>query len=220
MVCCSRFLRIPRSLIAAEADKLVSMRQQTLEMGRVTEACHAGPYEIIVMMQTGCEKQYSSIRHADTIFHKLEEEKSTYIKRGQAMSSTCTPIVLSYLYLSHPSVLQESYKASPSPRAERACSLSFLSSSQTIHLLLHNHLRNALSTESLTRSELLLLQTRQRVERRGDQQHHSSRNQARRITNQGEPLDDAHDTVDSGAHVIRLEAADEAVEGFRSWAYA
>lgn len=33
-------------------------------------------------------------------------------------------------------------------------------------------------------------------------------------------MDHTHDGVDGGAHVVRLEAADESVEGFGGWADA
>jgi hypothetical protein len=76
----------------------------------------------------------------------------------------------------------------------------------------NDHLRNALPAQRLTRRKLLLLQPRERIESRSDQQHDRSRDQARRVADDGEELDDAHDEVDGGAHVVCLEAADEGVE--------
>ena len=84
----------------------------------------------------------------------------------------------------------------------------------------NDHLRNALPAQRLTRRKLLLLKPRERIESRSDQQHDRSRDQARRVADQGKPLDQAHNAIDGGAHVIRLEAADEAVEGFGGRAYA
>ena len=77
-----------------------------------------------------------------------------------------------------------------------------------------------MSAESLTGSELLLLESRQSIERGRDQQHDGGRDQACRVADQGEPLDQAHDSIDSSAHVICFEAANEAVEDFRGWADA
>jgi hypothetical protein len=86
--------------------------------------------------------------------------------------------------------------------------------------ILNNHLRNALSAQRLTRRKLLLLQPRERIKGRGNQQHDRSRDQARRVADDGEELDDAHDEVDGGAHVICLETADEGVEVLRGRADA
>ena len=81
--------------------------------------------------------------------------------------------------------------------------------------LLNNHLRNALPSQRLTGSELLLLEASEGVEQGGDQQHDGAGDQARSIADERKPLHQAHDAVDGGAHVVCLEAADEAVEVFR-----
>ena len=106
------------------------------------------------------------------------------------------------------------------PRAQSSLSIIANPSSHHLLYLLHNHLRNALSTKSLTRSKLLLLQPRQRVKRCREQQHDGSGDQACRVADERQPLDQTHDAVDARAHVVRLEAADEAVEAFGSWADA
>jgi hypothetical protein len=92
--------------------------------------------------------------------------------------------------------------------------------SSIFDILLNNHLRNPLPTQRLTRRKLLLLQPRERIESRSDQQHDRSRDQARGVADDGEELDDAHDEVDGGAHVVCLEAADEGVEVLRGGADA
>ena len=84
----------------------------------------------------------------------------------------------------------------------------------------NDHLRNALPAQRLTRRKLLLLQPRERIKRRGDQQYDRGRDQARRVPDDGEELDDAHDEVDGGAHVVCLEASDEGVEVLRGRADA
>lgn len=100
-----------------------------------------------------------------------------------------------------------------------ACSLSS-PSSNILTRLLHDHLRNTLATKRLTSGEFLLLEPSQRVESGRNEQHDSGSDQARRVADQREPLDHAHSRVDSGAHVVCFEAADEAVEGFRGRADA
>jgi hypothetical protein len=81
-----------------------------------------------------------------------------------------------------------------------------------LHPSSNDHLRNALPAQRLTRRKLLLLQPRERIKGRGNQKHDRSRDQARRVADDGEELDDAHDEIDGGAHVVCLEAADEGVE--------
>lgn len=78
--------------------------------------------------------------------------------------------------------------------------------------ILHNHLRDTLSSQCLAANEALSLDASQSVKNRSQQQENSCSNQAGGIGNQRKPLDDAHGQVDGSAHVIRLEAADEAVK--------
>lgn len=84
--------------------------------------------------------------------------------------------------------------------------------------ILNNHLRNSLPTQRLTALKLLSLDTRQDIKQRCEQQHDRGGNQAGRLGDNREPLDDGHDAVDCGAHVVRFEAADEGVEFGGCWA--
>lgn len=77
---------------------------------------------------------------------------------------------------------------------------------------LHNHLRNTLSTQSLTSNKLLVPDTSQQVAKSGKQQKHGSGNQTRCAGDQTDPLHGAHANVDEGAHVVAGEAADEVIE--------
>jgi hypothetical protein len=136
--------------------------------------------------------------------------KTRHATELPAMSSTCTPIVSrtsSSVFLKNPTsgaVSSSEYLLIPA-----VCPPIRL---ESYSLLLNNHLRNTLSAQRLTRSKLLLLQPSQRIERSSDKQHHRRRNQACRVADEREPLYDAHDAVDGGAHVVCLEASDEAVE--------
>lgn len=82
-------------------------------------------------------------------------------------------------------------------------------------ILLHNHLRNTLPTQGLTAHELVFPQPGDSVESPRRQQDHGGRDQTGCVHRQTDPLDGAHHQVYGGAHVIRREAADEAVKLFR-----
>jgi hypothetical protein len=122
--------------------------------------------------------------------------------------------------LAHPSSLvllllssHEILQAAPLPRPSVSrASIYSPHHLKSYSLPLNNHLRNTLSAQCLTRSKLLLLQPRQRIERRSDKQHYRRRNQARGVADKRKPLYDAHDAVDRSTHVVCLEASDEAVE--------
>ncbi len=77
---------------------------------------------------------------------------------------------------------------------------------------LDNHLRNTLSAQRLTAYKFLLFQSCERVARPRKSQHDRRGNQAARADDDAEPLYQGHGAVDSSAHVIRREAADENVE--------
>lgn len=84
-----------------------------------------------------------------------------------------------------------------------------------LHPLIHldDHLSYTLSTQRLTALKRLSLKSRQRIENRRNQQKNRRSDQTRRVSNQAQPLNQAHDSVDRRAHVVRLEASDEGVEG-------
>ena len=149
-----------------------------------------------------------SIRLADTNLQNSVDRKSTYIKRQANVQHLHT---YRFSYFFSPPTLKQN-PTSITTLSFRACNL--LHQLKILQLSLHNHLRNTLSAKRLTRSKFLLLQPSQRVERRSDQQHDCRSNQARRVANQGQPLDHAHDSIDAGAHVVCFEAADKAVEDF------
>ena len=72
-----------------------------------------------------------------------------------------------------------------------------------------------MSPQRLTSLEGLSLNPRQRIERRCEKQkdgRHKERGALAARDNKRHPLDDAHDGVDEGAHVIGFEFADEGVE--------
>ena len=75
-----------------------------------------------------------------------------------------------------------------------------------------------MSTECLATHERLSPDTRQRVADRRNQQEYCSRDQGGVFRDHGQPLDDGHDEVDGSAHVVGLEAADEAIECGGGWA--
>lgn len=77
----------------------------------------------------------------------------------------------------------------------------------------HNHLRNPLPTKRLAIHESLSPHSSKQVERRRDQQNNSRRDQRCDSCNDRQPLDQAHDTINSGAHIVRFEASDEVIEG-------
>ena len=65
-----------------------------------------------------------------------------------------------------------------------------------------------------------MLQSRQRIERCRDHQHHGRCDQATAGHNYAQPLNHRHDSVDGGPHVIRGEAPDEGIEFGRGRAYS
>lgn len=84
---------------------------------------------------------------------------------------------------------------------------------------LDNHLRNTRSSKRLARRETLSLQSSQRIECRRNEQEDGRGDQTADINNKTEPLYDAHDQIDGGAHIVGLESADELIELGRGWAY-
>lgn len=85
---------------------------------------------------------------------------------------------------------------------------------------LNDHLRNPLPTKRFTPDKTLPLDTRERIKARGDKQEDGGGEQARCLGDQRDPLNGTHGQVDGGAHVVGLEAADEAVKGLRGRADA
>jgi hypothetical protein len=154
-----------------------------------------------------CHTSSISIRLADT---NLLENCSKKVNIHKTPGNVQHLQILHLSYLSCLSVELKSYKHHHL-LVPCACSSS---SSQFVQSFLHNHLRNTLSAQCLTRGEFLLLEPSQCVESGSNQQHHGRSDQARRVADQRKPLDHAHDTIDGSAHVIRLEAADKAVEAF------
>lgn len=78
---------------------------------------------------------------------------------------------------------------------------------------LYDHLRHALATERLGTDKGLSLDTRQQVARCRGRQHDGLGDQGRRAGDDAEPLDEGHDAVRGGAHVIGRDFADIAIEG-------
>ena len=85
-------------------------------------------------------------------------------------------------------------------------------------LFSHNHLRNSLPTQRLAVHKCLPSHTSQQVAPRSDEQKYRSSDQTRGSRNQAEPLDERHYSVDRSAHVVGLEATDEAIEVCGCWA--
>jgi len=79
---------------------------------------------------------------------------------------------------------------------------------------LNNHLSDAVSTQCLATNEALPSNTSERVEAGCYQKEYGSCNQTRRPSDDRKPLDDAHDKIDTCAHVVRLESANECI---KSW---
>lgn len=69
-----------------------------------------------------------------------------------------------------------------------------------------------MSAERLAADEALPSDTRKRVEHCSNKQKDCGGDQTCCIGDQAKPLDDAHDEVYGSAHVVRLEAADEAIK--------
>lgn len=72
----------------------------------------------------------------------------------------------------------------------------------------------------LTSHKPLPLKSSNSIAYRCQQQHDRGSNQARWICNDTKPLDQAHGSVDGGAHVIGGKTADEVVKGGRGGADA
>lgn len=79
-------------------------------------------------------------------------------------------------------------------------------------MFLNNHLRHTLSTQRLTALKLLSSEGCQSVKYGSNQQHNGGSDQTRGFGDDAEPLDEGHDGVDGGAHVVGCEPADEGVE--------
>lgn len=77
---------------------------------------------------------------------------------------------------------------------------------------------NTLSTESLAALKCLALETGESVEDRGDEQEDGCDNQACGHGPDADPLYSAQNEVDSSAHVVCLELADEGIELRGRWA--
>jgi len=77
---------------------------------------------------------------------------------------------------------------------------------------LHNHLRDSSTAERFTAHELILPQSSNGVEATGEEQDHRGSDERGRMYGDADELDDGHDAVDGGAHVICAELADEVVE--------
>lgn len=102
-------------------------------------------------------------------------------------------------------------------------SLNFVWLSLAIHMssVLHspvwpmsldNHLCNSLPTKRLASHKTLPFHSRQSIEHSSEGQHYRCSNQTRRVLNYAKPLDEAHDKVNAGTHVVRSEAAHEGIE--------
>lgn len=85
---------------------------------------------------------------------------------------------------------------------------------------LDDHLRNALSTEGLTAHELILPQCRDCIAGRRYKEKYSRRDQTGWANDQTKPLNQAHNTINGGAHNRGGEFADEVVEFAAGRAYA
>jgi hypothetical protein len=77
---------------------------------------------------------------------------------------------------------------------------------------LYDHLRDTLSAQCLAPLERLPLDTSECVEGCRSQQDDGGGYQAGCLRPDADPLYDAHDEVDGGAHVVRAESTNESVE--------
>ena len=77
----------------------------------------------------------------------------------------------------------------------------------------NNHLRNTLPTKRLAIHECLPSNPGKEIAKCSNKQDNSGSDQGGNSRDDREPLDEGHDAVDGGAHVVGLEAADEAIEG-------
>lgn len=85
---------------------------------------------------------------------------------------------------------------------------------------LYNHLCNALASQCLAALELLALESSKRIEDSSDQQKDCRNNQACCHGYDADPLYCTHGEIDSGAHVVRTEFANEGIELGGGWADA
>lgn len=84
-----------------------------------------------------------------------------------------------------------------------------------------NHLGDTLSSERLTANEALPLESRDQIAHTSqEEENRRSEETCRLVGNQCKPLNQAHDTIHAGAHVVGCEAADEHIEFLRRWADA
>lgn len=86
------------------------------------------------------------------------------------------------------------------------------------YLILDDHLRNSLSTQSLAANKVLALQSSQSIEESGNEKQDGGRNQTRCTGDKTDPLDGAHDGIHGRAHPVSGESPNEVVEFLRSWA--
>jgi hypothetical protein len=77
---------------------------------------------------------------------------------------------------------------------------------------LDNHLCDTLATEGLAAHKLLLFQSGQCIACSRKHQDHGRGDQAARVHDDAQPLDQGHDAVNGGAHIVGREAADEGIE--------
>lgn len=77
---------------------------------------------------------------------------------------------------------------------------------------LDNHLCDTLPTQRLAAHETLSLESGDEIAGCRKQQHDRCGDQARRIDDDAEPLDQAHGAVDTCAHVVGGESSDERVK--------
>ena len=86
---------------------------------------------------------------------------------------------------------------------------------------LDNHLCDTLSSQRLTADKALSLQSRNKVAYTCRQKENCCSEERRgSVRDQCKPLDQAHNTVHAGAHVVGREASDEHVKLLRRWADA
>lgn len=80
-------------------------------------------------------------------------------------------------------------------------------------LSLYDHLRNTLAAQRLAANKGLALDAGKKVGDSSQAKEHSSRDQARGgAVGQAQPLDNAHDSVGTSAHVVGLDFPDVGIE--------
>lgn len=84
----------------------------------------------------------------------------------------------------------------------------------------YNHLSHTRAAERLGADELLVLDSGQEVAQRGGSQDDGFRDEGRGPRDDAEPLDESHDAVRGGAHVVGRDFAHVAIESARSRADA